>query len=81
MSNLSLSCNTNQSKIIIGGDNVGNGQLTANKKFTNTGEIDVEKKGILQVDGLLTNSNRLSVKAWTIPEPANKECSSIQNTI
>lgn len=63
----------NQSKIIIGGDNVGNGQLTANKKFTNTGEIDVEKKGILQVDGLLTNSNRLSVKAWTIPEPANKE--------
>lgn len=63
----------NQSKIVIGGDSAGNGQLTANRSFINTGEIDVEKKGILQVDGLLTNSNRLSVKAWTIPEPANKE--------
>lgn len=63
----------NQGKVVIEGDSAGNGQLTANRSFINTGEIDVEKKGILQVDGLLTNSNRLSVKAWTIPEPANKE--------
>lgn len=63
----------NESKIVIEGDKDGKAQLTANRSFTNTGEIDVEKKGILQVGGMLTNSNRLSVKAWTIPEPVNKE--------